>query len=79
MLERHAIQKLHGDECPPCVFANVMNSADVGVIERGSCFGLALEAFEGLRVTLHAGGEKFERDEAAQLGDDQYDHAPEPS
>jgi hypothetical protein len=34
MLQSHAVEKLHDDECSPRVLANVMTRADVGVIER---------------------------------------------
>ena len=33
MLQRHAVQKLHGDEGPAFVFANVMNRTDIGMIQ----------------------------------------------
>jgi hypothetical protein len=46
MLQGPAIQILHGDKGLPFVFVNVVDGADVGVIERGCCPGLALEALE---------------------------------
>ena len=32
VLQRHAIQKLHGDEGAPAVFGNLVDGADVGVV-----------------------------------------------
>jgi len=50
------------------VFLNVVNGADVGVIQRGSGARFPLESLEGLRIPGHILGEKFECDEAAKLG-----------
>ncbi len=52
----------------PFVFADVVDGADVGMVERGGGAGFALEAFEGLRIASEIVGEKFERDEAAEAG-----------
>ena len=50
------------------MFLNVVNGADVGVVQgrRGARF--ALEALEGLRVPGQIWGQKFQRHKAAQLG-----------
>ena len=48
------------------LFADVVNGADVGMIERGSGFGFALEAFERLRVVREIVGEEFQGDEAIE-------------
>jgi len=34
MLQRYPIQKFHGDECLSILFADVVDRADVGVIQR---------------------------------------------
>jgi hypothetical protein len=51
MLQRHALQKLHSDERLPVLLANVVNRADVWVIQYGRGLGLTLKAGECLRVT----------------------------
>ena len=49
------------------VFSNVMNGADVGMIQRGGCTGLAAEALERLRVRNDIFGKELDRDKAAKL------------
>ena len=44
MLQRLAVQKLHGDECLPVMLVNLMNRADIRMVQRGSGLRLALEA-----------------------------------
>src|SRR5208282_1698886 len=50
MLERLAVQKLHGNERLPVLLADIVNRANVGVIERRGGLGFALEAGQCLRV-----------------------------
>jgi len=45
MLQRHAIQELHGDERLAALLADVVNRADVGMVE----------SRRGLRFTLKTG------------------------
>ena len=66
MLQRHAVQKLHGDEGLPVLLANVIDGADVGVVQSGCGLGFALEAGEGLRVVGNSFGQELQRDEAMQ-------------
>jgi hypothetical protein len=47
---------------------NLLDSADVGLVERGGGAGLALEAINGLRIAGEFRREKFEGYEAAKLG-----------
>ncbi len=68
MLQRLPLEQLHGEERPTFVFVNVVDGADVGVIERRGGAGLALEAFECGTVPSQLFGEEFERDRAAQMG-----------
>ena len=63
-----AVEKFHGDEGAAFGFADVVDGADVGVIEGGSGLGFALEASERLRVGGDVFGEKFECDEAMEAG-----------
>jgi hypothetical protein len=39
VLERHPVQKLHGNEGSPFVLANVIDRADIRVIQRGCGLG----------------------------------------
>ena len=52
----------------PLLFANVIDGADVGMIERGGGLGFAPEALQGLRVAGDVFRKKFQRDEAAEAG-----------
>ena len=49
-LQRGALQILHRDEGAAVLLADVMNGADVGMIQRGGGAGLALEPAERLPV-----------------------------
>ena len=66
MLQGHAIQELHGDEGLAFVLANVMDGADVGMVQRrrGLCF--ALETRQGLRIVGEFLGQEFQGHEAVQ-------------
>ena len=68
VLERLAIEKFHGDVAPTVMLANFVDSADVGVIERGGGAGFTTEAFEGLRVAIEIFREEFKGDKAAEFG-----------
>ena len=68
MLQRHPVQKLHGDERLAVLLANVVDGADVGVIQRGCGLGFALETGEGLRVTGNFLGQKLEGNKTVQPG-----------
>jgi hypothetical protein len=56
------------DEGAAVGFADVVDSADVWMIEGGSGLGFALEAGESLRVGGDVFGEEFEGDEAMEAG-----------
>jgi len=49
-------------------FIDVMDDANIGMVERGGRLGLALEAFEGLKVRGKLLREELEGDESVQLG-----------
>ena len=59
VFERFAFETLHGDEGFAVFLSDVVDRADVGVIERGSGLGFALEAGEGLRIFGDGVWEKF--------------------
>ena len=67
MLERHAIEKFHGDEAQAAfAFADFVDRADVVVIQRGGGAGFAAKAFECTGIGGDVVGQKFERDESAE-------------
>ena len=66
VLQRHAIQELHGDEHAAVFFADVINGADVGMVQRRSGLRLAPEAFQRLRVLRDVVGQELEGDETVQ-------------
>src|ERR1039457_1220336 len=67
MLQRYAVQKLHGDERLLTVFADFVDGANIGMIESGRCSRLPAKAFQGCRVLRKFIGQEFEGDEAAKL------------
>ena len=50
VLQGHAVEKLHGDEGAAVLLANVVDRADVGMVQRGSGLRFAPEALQRLRV-----------------------------
>ena len=67
MLQRHAIEKLHGDEGLPVLLADFVDGADVGMVQGGCGLGFALKTGEGLRILGNFFGQELQRDKAAQL------------
>ena len=51
----------------PSLLADVVNGADVGMVESGGGLGFALEAAESLRVSGDLVGQELQGDEAAEL------------
>ena len=66
MLQCHPVQKLHRDERLAVLLADVVDGADVGMIQRGRSLGLALKTRECLRVAGNFLGQEFEGNEAMQ-------------
>ena len=67
MLESRAIQKFHGDESLAILLANVVDGADVGMIESRRRLGFALKAGRACASRAII-GEKFEGDETMEAG-----------
>ena len=63
-----ALQILHGDEGAAVLLADVMNGADVGMIQRGRGASLALEPAQRLPVASQFVRQELERDEATEPG-----------
>ena len=79
VLQRLALQQLHGDERAAFEFSNIVNGADVGMIERGCSARLAAEPFDRLRIVGNVVRKEFQRDapaEARVLGLVDHAHSP---
>src|SRR5258706_15312540 len=50
MLQGHTIEVFHGDERPAVLLANVVNGADIGMVQAGRSLRLALETGQSLRM-----------------------------
>ena len=68
MLESLALEQLHGDEWLAVVLADLVNRADVRMIQAGCRTRLALESFQRLPVFRHRFRQEFQRDRAPQFG-----------
>jgi hypothetical protein len=68
MFQSFSVEAFHGQVGVAGVLADVVNGADVGMVQRGSSFRLAAETFESLRVARQIFREKFQRDETIQAG-----------
>ena len=66
MLQREPVEKLHGDEGLAILFADVVDGADVRMVQGGCGLGFALEAGQRLRVAGHFLGQKLEGHKAVQ-------------
>ena len=82
VLQGLPLQQFHGDERVPPVLVNIVDRADVGMVEGGGGLGLTLEALQRLMVLGHFFRQEFERNEAVELGvlglvDDTHSAAPE--
>jgi hypothetical protein len=56
VLQRLTVEKLHGDERLAIFLTNVVDRADIGMVQGGSCLGLTPETFQSLAVLGHALG-----------------------
>src|SRR6516225_293037 len=61
-----AFQKFHSDESSAVFFADVMNGADVRMVQRRSCLCLSLKPGQRVWVLRHVVREKFQCDEPMQ-------------
>jgi hypothetical protein len=67
MLKGLPFQQLHGDEGAALEFVNVVDCADVRMIEGGCGASLALKALQGLSVRRNYIGQELEGYHAAKL------------
>ena len=63
-----AFEKFHGDEVLTVGFIDLVDGADVGVIEGGRGAGLTKEAFDHLGIAGELQGQAFEGDPAPEAG-----------
>jgi hypothetical protein len=68
MLQRFAVEKFHDDVGVGVFFAEIVDGADVWMIESGGGLGFALEALERLMIVGQGFGEEFQGHEAMELG-----------
>lgn len=66
LVEALAFEKGHRDEGASVVLSNFVNRADVGVVQRGGCFGFAFETFSGFLVRDEMRGQELEGDGAVE-------------
>ena len=66
MLQRRAVEEFHDDERLAVLLADVVDGADVGMVEGGGGAGFAAEALQGLAVSGDIFGEEFEGYEAVE-------------
>ena len=68
VLESRAVQQFHGDEGLALLLADVVDGADIGMVQSGGRPGLALEAVQGLRVLGNIFRQELQSDKAVQPG-----------
>ena len=83
VFQRRAVEELHHDEGPAVFLANVVDGADVGMIERRGRPGLTPETLKSQRIVGQIIGQELQRHKAAQarvfgLIDDAHTAAAEP-
>ena len=61
-----AVEKFHGDEGFAVGFADVVDRAEVGMVQGGGGLRFSLEAGEGLRVFRDVVRQEFQSDETVQ-------------
>src|SRR6267154_2641622 len=68
MLQSLTVEILHYDEALPVVFANFVDGADVGMIERGGSASFAAEAFQCMRVLRQIVRKELQRNKTPEFG-----------
>ena len=82
MLEGGAFQELHHDVGLALLLTDIVNGADVGMVQGRGGLSFPLETSQGLRIARHLIWEELQGDEAVQAGvfgliDDAHPPAPE--
>src|ERR1700730_12978123 len=68
VFQRHAIHELHGNERLAFVLPNLVDGANIRMVERGSSTSFAAKAFERLWVFSYILGEELQSDKATKFG-----------
>src|SRR5271157_3649167 len=68
MPQRHSIEEFHRNERPAALLVNVVDGADVGMVQRRGGASFAPEALQRLPVVSQIVGKELEGDEAAKTG-----------
>src|ERR1700693_1280616 len=68
MLQCHAVQKLHDKERMAVLLPDLIDRADIGMVESGGRLRLSLETGQGLGVFRDVLGQELQRDKATELG-----------
>ena len=68
VLEGRAVEEFHDEESAAGVLADVVDGADVGVVQGRCGLGFAAETLERLAVLRKVLGQKLQGDEAAKAG-----------
>ena len=66
ILQRRALQAFHNDEKPVLVFADIVDGADVGVIQRRRRARFPLKSFARLRILSQLLGKELQRHAPAE-------------
>ena len=67
VLERHAIEKFHDDKRHSILLVDLMDGANIRMIQGRRGFGFALKSAQSLRIFGDIVGEEFESDEAPEF------------
>ena len=67
VLQGEAVQVFHDDEGLAVLLVDLVDGADVGMIQGRGGAGFALKSFKGLSIRCNLFGEKLESDEASEL------------
>ena len=67
VLQGQSVQKLHGDEGLSVLIVNLVDGADVGMVQCRGSFGFPLKAAEGLRIFGHVIGQELEGNKTSEL------------
>ena len=68
VLQGHAIQVLHDDECLAILLSDFIDRADVWMIQSGSGLRFALKPSQRQRILRELFGQELQRDEAVKRG-----------
>src|ERR1700735_3979299 len=68
MFKRGAVEEFHDEEGASGVLADVVDGADIGMVQRRGGFGFAAETLKCLMILGEVVGKKLERDKTSEAG-----------